>query len=440
MRALLKRELGILLKAPATWLILALASLLVGHGFVLALDLFAAASRSAQGQQLMRRELDPLLGIVRPTLGGLQLAGALLLPVVAARPLAMEKERRSYAALALRVGSTQRVVAAKLLAAWVCAALFLVAPLVLLLAFYCAGGHLWFAEVATALGGYALFTVLVATISVAAAAATSSFAQAAVLGMLVSLTSWAIDASEGFSALAWLARLGSLSISTQLARFEQGVFSLGGATWMACAIAASTLIALNQGRLERGWRVPVLSWAALLAALPCCALLGAWQQATDFTESKRMSLPQEAEAALRARREPLRLTLWLERDDARRTQLERDVLAKLRLARPDLEVEAPLDDPERTTGLQHGEDYGWIEIHAGTAMRRTRSTSRKEVTTLVFEALGVPLPSWSQSAYPGFPWIPATSTRTALALLAYVVLPLACASLGAVLARRRRTP
>jgi hypothetical protein len=438
MRALLKREVGILLRAPATWLILTLAALLVGHGFVLALDLFIAASRSAQGHQLMRRELDPLLGIVRPTLGGLQLAGALLLPVIAARPLSMEKERRSYAALTLRVASTPRVILAKLVAAWVGAGLLLGVPLLLLLAFAIAGGHVWLPEVSTAFAGYALFLSLVATISVAAAAATSSFAQAAALGMLVSLTSWAIEASEGFSALAWLARLGPLSVGMQLARFELGVFSLGGAAWLACGIIVAASVAVLQGQLSRSWRVHTLTLLLLIVWLPCCAVLGSWQRAFDSTESKRMSLPLAAVAALRARNEPLRLTLWLERDDARRTQLERDVLAKLRLARPDLEVYAPLDDPARATGLQHGVDYGWIEIHAGASVRRTRSTSRKEVTTLLFEALGQPLPAWSQSVYPGYPWIPSPSTRTVLALLAYAVLPLACASMGAVLTRWRK--
>jgi hypothetical protein len=59
------------------------------------------------------------------------------------------------------------------------------------------------------------------------------------------------------------------------------------------------------------------------------------------------------------------------------------------------------------------------------------------VTTLVFEALGETLPAWSQSTYPGYPWIPSPSTRDALAFLAYAVLPLACASLATILTRWR---
>src|SRR6266446_101283 len=64
-RAVLRRELGLVLRARVTWLQAALAALLIGHGFVLALDLYSAGSRSAQAGTLMGREFDPLLGIVR---------------------------------------------------------------------------------------------------------------------------------------------------------------------------------------------------------------------------------------------------------------------------------------------------------------------------------------------------------------------------------------
>jgi hypothetical protein len=351
----------------------------------------------------------------------------------------MEKERKSYAALALRVGRTERVIVAKLIAAWAGAGLFLLAPILLLCALALAGGHIWLPEVVVAVGGYALFLGLVATVSVAAAAATHTFAQAATLGMLVSLTSWAIESSEGFSALAWLSRFGTLSVGAQLVRFEHGVLSFGALGWLLCGICAGAGLALLQGRLERTPCLAWLSFAVVALALPCAALLGSWQRAADLTETKRMSLPPAAEAALRAHSEPLRLTIWLERDDARRTQLERDVIAKLRLARPDLATDAPLDDPVRATGVQHGDAYGWIEIRAGASVRRTRSASRKEVTTLVFEALGEPLPAWSQSTYPGYPWLPAPALRTALVAFAYAMLPLAFVLVAVVLARRRRS-
>ena len=89
----MRRELAIALRARVTWLAAAAAALIVGHGLVLATDLYSAASRSALDNLLMRRELDPLAGIVRPTLGGAQLATTILAPVLAARLLEGVAER-----------------------------------------------------------------------------------------------------------------------------------------------------------------------------------------------------------------------------------------------------------------------------------------------------------------------------------------------------------
>ena len=65
----MQREFAIALRARSTWLVLAVAALLVGHSFVLAVDLFSASSRSALGSLLQAREMDPLAGIVRHEAG-----------------------------------------------------------------------------------------------------------------------------------------------------------------------------------------------------------------------------------------------------------------------------------------------------------------------------------------------------------------------------------
>src|SRR2546426_930451 len=126
---MLARELAIVLRARVTWLQAALSALLVGHGFVLAIDLYSAGSRSALAGRLMSREFDPLLGLVRPTLGGLYLALSLLGPLVAARPLAVEKERRTFAALLLQTGAPVRLAVTKAAVALVGVALQLVGPM-----------------------------------------------------------------------------------------------------------------------------------------------------------------------------------------------------------------------------------------------------------------------------------------------------------------------
>jgi hypothetical protein len=72
-----------------------------------------------------------------------------------------------------------------------------------------------------------------------------------------------------------------------------------------------------------------------------CATAQRVQWAFDVTELRRGSLPPAVGAALRALPANLQLVVWLDRDDARRRQLESDALAKLRLARPDLQVRNP---------------------------------------------------------------------------------------------------
>src|SRR5262245_34937060 len=140
-RTSVARELAIALRARVTWGAAFVGALVVGHGFVLATELYSASSRSALADVLMRREVDPLAGVVRPTLGGAELAVAVLVPVIAARVLAVEKERRTFGALALARGSAWAIVGPKIVAAAI-ASLLVVAPAAVLLAVFAAlGGH-----------------------------------------------------------------------------------------------------------------------------------------------------------------------------------------------------------------------------------------------------------------------------------------------------------
>jgi len=183
----MRRELTIALRAPVTWIVAALSALLVGHGFVLAVDLYSASSRSALLSHLQLREMDPLAGLVRPTLGGLDLAISILVPLAAVRALAIEKERRTFGALCLQVGSPLVTIWRKFAASLIAATPLLACPLLLWGAFIAAGGKLDAIESTIAWLGESLHLVLVVAIGMLAAAWTRTLAQAAVLALLLSL-------------------------------------------------------------------------------------------------------------------------------------------------------------------------------------------------------------------------------------------------------------
>ncbi|HVE81317.1 MAG TPA: hypothetical protein VND93_00650 [Myxococcales bacterium] len=438
---MLRRELAIALRSRVAWLQAALSALLVGHGFVLAVDLYSAASRSALGGSLMSRELDPLLGVVRPTLGGLYFAVSLLGPLAAARGFSVEKERRTFPSLLLQIGAATPVVLAKLAAAVAAVSLQLIAPAVLLLAWLVAGGHLHAGEVATSLLGHLLYVALIGALGVAAAAWTRTFAQAATAAILLVAASWAIDASEGFAALAWLGRALDWSVTTHLQPMERGTLAVGAALWMAVAITGAAALAILGARSDLGKLRPALIAATLVAIAALGAAAHGVRRALDLTELHRMSLPPAAERGLRELPGPISLEVLLDRDDARRQQLESDILSKLRIARPDARVVYSLDERSEPSEAERDEGYGRILVTAGAGRRETYSTSRRELVSLIFEAAGRAPPDWSQPEYPGYPLVLGGARRTAITLLAYAALPLGLLALGLWLTTpRRRNP
>lgn len=434
----MRRELAIALRARVTWIIAALSALLVGHGFMLAVDLFSASSRSALASKLQTREMDSLAGIVRPTLGGLDLAFVLLGPLIVARPLSVEKERRTYGALCLAEGSSARVIGLKSAAASVAASLLLATPIVLLLAYRVAGGHVDIPETAVALMGEVLRMLLVVGASMAAAAWSRTLAQAVTVGIAVSLTSWAIDAADGFAALAWLGGASAWSIERRLLLFGRGLIPVGSLLWLLVAASTGYGLACIGGSFTRSWQSKAMSGvAALLAGGFVLTAAGGVRRTYDWTETRRASLPPAVVEGLRALPGSIEIDVYLDRDDSRRRQIEADALQKIVLARPDTVVRMPLDHEERPVEAARNDVYGRVVVRAGEGTRETRSTSRRELVTLVFEATGRPLPDWTQPAYPGYPTVIEGTSRTCLALFAYVGVPLSLLVIGLQLSQRR---
>lgn len=434
----MRRELAVALRAWPTWIAAALAALLVGHGFVLAVDLFSAASRSALAARLSVEAMDPLAGVVRPTLGGLDFALALLGPVVATRVLSAEKERRSFIALCIHSRSLPRVVLAKAAAAACALAPAVLVPSILFAAWWACGAHVDVPETAVASLATLLHMLFVVAVAIAAAAWTRTGAHATALAVAASLASWALLAADDFAALAWLGGAERWSIDRHLAALERGVLSAGDVAWLLAAAAAALGLAVVGAWTTATRRRRAAVAAAVAIVVAAALVLGAadrWRRAWDWTEARRRSLPPAAVSGLRAIDRPITIVVYLDRDDARRKQLESDVLAKLLLARPDATVRTPLDDARGT--LERDADYGRVVVDVGGATRETRSTSRREIVRLVFEAAGLPAPDAAAPAYPGWPVVVEGGRRALLVGIAYGVLPGAMLLVGLAATRRR---
>jgi len=406
---------------------------------MLAIDLYTAASRSVTAGALMARELDPLLGVLRPTFGGAAFCLTLLGPLVAARVLAVEAERHTLQARLLAVGSAGRILVAKIVAAWLSLVLLVVPVIFTMALWWGLGGHLGAAEAVTLLCGGLLHALLLACLSTAAAAWTHGVAQAATLALAASLGAWVLDAAGEFAALTWLAPLGQLSSTPRLQPFEQGLVLPGAIAWLACACVGAT--ALAYVGLRRDWRAPrrVLTGAAIaiatfLGLLASDGIRGGW----DTSDARRWSFPPELQAALQALPGPIELDVYLDREDGRRVQLERDVLRRLQLARPDAEIRFPIDEAVDPLLAVRDEDYGKLEIRVAGASTTTWSTSRKEVVEQIFEVAGERLGAWEYSSYPGYPLVIEGSERHTLGWLAYLALPLGCVVVGLWTVRRSR--
>ncbi|MBK7834210.1 MAG: hypothetical protein IPJ56_18030 [Gemmatimonadetes bacterium] len=425
----MRRELVLVFGARVTWGVAALVAAVVGHSFVLAVDLYGQASASVAAGSLAAREFEPLLAILRPTIGGWSFCATLIGPVLAARVLAAEKDRRTFHARLLALGSAPRLLARKALAAWL-GLLLLAAPIVVCaLAWLAAGGHLDVRESCVVLLGVALHAGWIAAVSTAAAAWSASTPQATALALLLSVSPWILDAAGEFAALAWLGPVQRLSISPHLAGFERAVLQPGAVAWLVLAWLGALVLACIGARDDwtRGRRG---ASAVLVCVATLATLLAAdrWRGGWDLSEAQHSSLPRSIALAVEALPSPLVLDIGLDRDDARRAQLEQDVVLRLELVRPDLVVRFPLDGAASSAGVRGG-DYGRILVQVGDRAVETFSTSRRELITLLFEAAQRPMPAWEYPPYAGHPQVLGGGARSAVAVVVYLLIPLL---LGAV--------
>jgi len=357
-RRLLRKEWGELLASRAFWLLLLLIGPLVGHAFIIAVNLYGEASGNGAAPAALPQGLTPLDGILVPTWGIYDLAATFFLPFVAIRLISSEKQSGALKLLLQLPGSVAAKMTAKFTALMLGWFVSCAAGLIAVAMWKLYGGHLYFAETWNLLVGHFLRAMLSISIAVAAAALSESAASAAIVTLAITVGSWALDfIAAGRGGL--LQQLANYTPTAALRSFEQGLFSLNTTLVMIAIIIGGFAVAAIWLHPGRSWRSAAVASAVLLVTLGVVVPASTFARASwDFSENRRNSFSAEDEAALHQIRGPLRMTINLAPEDPRLTDFEQNVLRKLRRNLPNLQIGYSADSQ---TGLFGNSDqYGEI--------------------------------------------------------------------------------
>ena len=404
LRPLLAKEIREIVGGRSLWTMLLLLCPLIGYGFFQAVSLYNESSSAALQSPVLASSLSPLDGILVPTLGSFYVAVTLLFPFVAIRVLGQEKESGALRLLVQLPYRSSTLVVMKLVAvvlAWLFASLPALSALVV---WRILGGRLSPAETSNLLLGHLLYGALVGSLALFAASIAESAATAAIIALAVTIGSWVLDFTVAGhpGLLAWIAHL---SLTQTLRPFEQGLLSGGLVLGIAGVIGG--FVALASVWLPPGIPVYRKLRSSLLCILVIAAILGAATRvgwSVDVTEDRRNSFSAADQKLLATLRLPLLVSVHLVPEDPRYADLQRNVLAKLDRAMPNVSISLAGGRQGFSTG--GGESYGEIEYVYGGQSDVSRSTSPREILPLIYALARVSPPApMSGGGYPGYPLV-----------------------------------
>ena len=367
---LLDKEWRELMVSRSWWVLLLAMGPLVGVSFIGAVRTYAEVSGLNGTSAGVGEALAPLVGVWAPTFSACELVAVFLLPFVAIRMVAGDRQSGALK-LELQQGMPPFVrMAAKalvLLAGWLIAML---PPLSALALWKSYGGTLYAPELITLVTGH----VLNAGLTVGIAAAMSSFTEhpstAAILTLSVTVGTWILDIFGAVHGGFWERAAGYIPAAL-VSQFEHGLWRLDTTLIAVAVILAGLSLAAIWMRLgvavkRRVCESAGLALVAAAAIFACTFVTPSW----DTSESRGNSFPAADEQALRQIHQPLRIEVHLAPEDGRRVELERQALSKLRRVLPNLQVRYV---SSTSIGLFEETAPGYGEIWYDLGGRRTMS-------------------------------------------------------------------
>ncbi len=429
---LLRKEFSELILSRSWWLLLLAIGPLVGVSFLSAARSYAEASGSGGAAGGLADALWPLDGILVPTFGAYEIAALFLLPFVAIRVVAGDRqsgalklEMQHSMPSSARIG----VKALVLFAGWLVAG---IPALIALVEWRAIGGSLYAPELAGVALGHLLNAGIVIALAAAAASISEHPSTAAILTLAFTVGTWVLNFVAAVQGGIW-ARLALYTPAEMLQTFQHGLIRVNLVLTALILMGAGLGIAATWTRLG----IPARRRAAesvALAGLAAALIFGCSFLRTDcdVSENRRNSLPEADRELLRRIHGPISIEAHLAAEDPRHFDLERHTLSKLRRSLPQLTVQYVA---ATSLGLfeQANPHYGeiWYNLDGHRAMNR--GTSTEAALETIYSLAGLQPPKEEEPSLHGHPLV---AQPAGAALLFYGIWP--ALVLGAYFLTRRR--
>jgi len=398
MRWLVIKEWRELLSARAWWVMIALTGPLVGVTFTNAVRSFSEVSEGAG--TACGLACAPLIGVWGPTFSAFEIVAIFLLPFVAIRVVAGDRQscaltlelQRPLASMA-RVGAKMIV----LLAGWSIGAVAALAAVALWASY---GGSVYAPELAAAALGQALNASLTIALAIAVASMTDHPSTAAVVTLGITIGTWIVDFAAAIHGGIW-DRLAAFTPAAMVGRFQHGLIEIDVVLIDLLLVLAGWIVGALWLRVDRTvrWRsvrAAAVAGAVAVVAFASSRVPGSW----DLSESRQNSFSEADEQALARIREPLTIEAHLAAQDPRRAALERGPFAKLRRALPAVRIAYVA---RTSTGVYEQADanYGEIVYRLGSRRDSSRVITDEGVMESVLAVAGIAPAEGADAPYPG---------------------------------------
>jgi hypothetical protein len=410
----------------------ALSGPLVGVSFITAVRAYGEASGVGGTAAGLADALWPLDGVFVPTFSAYEIAALFLLPFVAIRLVAGDRQSGALKLELQQSISPVAMMGAKaiiLLAAWGLANLPAVLACVLWKIY---GGSIYAPEVGSIVLGHLLNAGLIIALAAAAASLAEHPSTAAILTLAFTVGTWVLNFVAAVQGGIW-ERLAGYTPAEMLQTFQHGLIRLSLVLAALTLVGAGLVLAGVWRQLGAAvWQRALKSIAIIAAAgtlvLACSFVRADW----DVSENQRNSFPEPDEEILKHIETPLSIEAHLAPEDPRRFDLEHQTLSKLRRVMRKVTVRYV---SSTSIGLfeQAGTHYGEIWYDLGGRRTMSRLASSEGVLETIYGLAGVQPPKEDEPERHGHPL---AARPVGAAPLFYGVWPLAIIGLGIFVKRR----